>query len=67
MATNLLAPRKLDLQPGWHAISVNYLRGYHYFENDEPYYTYFQEMRPAARAGYSIYIYNVTPGQAVRE
>ncbi len=49
------------LGPGWYAVSVNYLTGYRYFETDEPVYAYFQQLEPVASAGYSIYIYHVTP------
>ena len=57
------------IPPGWYAISVNFVRGL-------PFFTYkgdgtktslrqnalaaFQELRPVAMAGYSIYIYHVT-------
>ena len=61
--------------PGWHAVSVTLLRGYKYtFPNgrggleylDQPYYAYFRELEPAARAGYSIYIYHVSLEDANR-
>ncbi len=48
-----------NMPPGWYAVSVNYLYGYHYFGNDEPVYEYFRSMKPVARAGYSIYIYRI--------
>lgn len=51
------------LKPGWYAISVNYLYGYKRYENDEPVYTYFQRFTPVAKAGYSIYIYRIEPGE----
>tara|TARA_R110002072_G_scaffold243821_2_gene403039 strand:- start:5121 stop:6782 length:1662 start_codon:yes stop_codon:yes gene_type:complete len=59
--------QKLDRSkphPGWFAISVNYLQGYHYFENDEPIYTWLRQCAPAGHAGYSIRIYRVTVEQA---
>ena len=47
-------------QPGWHAVSVNYIydrtRQYRYFLNFEP----------VARAGYSIWIYHLTQEDADR-
>lgn len=56
-------------QPGWHAISVSLLRG-NYWEIvpgtngavrwlDQPYYKYFLDLKPVARAGYSINIYYI--------
>lgn len=53
------APDSLVLAPGWYAVSVNQVYGYHYFENDKPFYEYFKNLKPVARAGYSIYIYRV--------
>ncbi|MEZ6132684.1 MAG: glycosyltransferase family 39 protein [Planctomycetaceae bacterium] len=47
------------LTPGWYAVSVNFVYGLHYFENDTPVYRYFRQMKPVDRAGYSIYIYHV--------
>lgn len=51
-------------QPGWFAVSVNHIRGYHHYEGDRPQYTYFQHLKPVAQAGYSIYIYHLTEEQA---
>jgi hypothetical protein len=68
-------PRELGPQPGWYAISVNFLRGYRFFVVDpqgewimltEPHLTYFRRLRPVARAGYSIYVYHLTPDDANR-
>ena len=62
-------------RPGWYAVSVMLLRGYRYTVPDghggnpyldEPYYTYFLHFQPVAMAGYSIYIYHVTPAEANR-
>ena len=56
--------------PGWHAVSVNYLRGFvHHSDASLPPqgdagYAYFLRWAPVARAGYSIYIYRVTPAEA---
>ena len=41
-------------QPGWYALSVNYL----YDRSGQ--YRYFLNFEPVARAGYSIYIYHIT-------
>lgn len=59
--------QKLDRSkphPGWFAVSVNYLQGYHYFENDESIYTWLRQCVPVGQAGYSIRIYHVTVEQA---
>jgi hypothetical protein len=56
------------LEPGWYAISVNFLYGYPYLIRDEKgggewatraYYSYFRRFPPTARAGYGIYIYHL--------
>jgi hypothetical protein len=61
--------------PGWYALSVNYLRGYQARAPDGKgsyktmtmyYYTYFQQFEPVGMAGYSIYIYHITPQEANR-
>lgn len=62
-------------RPGWHAVSVNYLRGYGIpafdgagrqagIGGDD--FTYFQRLTPVAIAGRSIYIYHVTAAEANR-
>lgn len=62
-------------RPGWHAVSVNFLRGYEIpafdgagrqvgIGGDD--FTYFQRLRPVAIAGRSIYIYHVTTADADR-
>jgi 4-amino-4-deoxy-L-arabinose transferase-like glycosyltransferase len=60
-------------QPGYYAISVNFLRGidFHAFDGKggttritDRAYTYFRMFKPIARAGYSIYIYHITPQEA---
>ena len=53
-------------QPGWFAVSVNYLRGYRHYEYDRPVYTYFLELEPVAMAGSSMYIYHLTLPDANR-
>lgn len=54
--------------PGWYAVSVSTLQGLHFplYAGDgtrrfigENGYAYFQEFKPVARAGYSIYIYHL--------
>ncbi len=50
----------IPLEPGWYAVSVNYLRGYPRGGFVPGAFTYFQEFEPVATAGYSIYIYLVT-------
>ncbi|MGC8641239.1 MAG: ArnT family glycosyltransferase [Isosphaeraceae bacterium] len=67
---------QLGPQPGYYAVSVNLLRGtkisvstgrggWTYIGNHDS-FTYFQYYRPIARAGYSIYIYHITPEEAER-
>jgi hypothetical protein len=47
-------------EPGWYAISATSLRlGLHQAENLDL-YAFFRNRRPDARAGYSIYLYNIT-------
>jgi hypothetical protein len=45
-------------QAGWYALSVNYIY------SREGQYRYFLHFRPIAMAGYSIYIYHITPNEA---
>ncbi|MBN1908518.1 MAG: glycosyltransferase family 39 protein [Pirellulales bacterium] len=47
-------------RPGWYALSVNYL-----YDRSQR-YRYFLDFEPIASAGYSIYIYRVTPKEANR-
>lgn len=47
-------------KPGWYAISVDWLR------SRTQAYACFLRLKPVARAGYSIYIYHITPGEANR-
>jgi hypothetical protein len=49
-----------DPKPGWYALSVNYI-----YSRDRQ-YRYFLNFRPAAMAGYSIYIYHITQDEANR-
>ncbi|MGC8794923.1 MAG: hypothetical protein ACP5U2_16200 [Bryobacteraceae bacterium] len=53
--------RVLELQPGYYAISASLLPG-HFFEPQyRLYYRCFLEMKPVAKAGYSIFIHRVEP------
>jgi 4-amino-4-deoxy-L-arabinose transferase-like glycosyltransferase len=47
------------MKPGWYAISVNYLRGDPWLAPHNA-WAYFQKLTPDFKAGYSIYIYNVS-------
>jgi hypothetical protein len=60
--------RAIELEPGWYAISVNFLRGYPWFAPDgtggSVFYnrnelSYFSRLRPQALAGLSIFIFHV--------
>ncbi len=67
---------RLGPQPGYHAISVNYLYGAAdirapdgkggHVSLPRNAYVYFQRFEPIAKAGYSIFIYNVTLEDANR-
>jgi len=46
-------PPANDPQAGWYAVSVNYLY------DREGQYRYFLDFEPAAKIGYSIYIYRL--------
>jgi len=50
-----------NLKPGWYAISVNHLFGYYFNGPGSPDYSCFQRLDPDGMAGYSIYIYHITP------
>ena len=47
-------------EPGWYAISASELRLGLFQPENVNLYAYFRDKRPAARAGYSIYLYQVT-------
>jgi hypothetical protein len=60
-------------QPGWYAVSVNAALGMAFYcRNPEGglihyppgAFRYFQEFTPIAKAGYSIFIYHITPSEA---
>jgi hypothetical protein len=70
-----LDKNQLGPLPGWHAVSVQFLRGGRRLmydgqgerEAQRPrQYCYFQHFEPTATAGYSIYIYHITPAEANR-
>lgn len=61
------------LQPGWYAVSASLLRGRQYWVNDghgnalwakRASFRYFGRWEPISQAGYSIYIYYITPEQS---
>jgi hypothetical protein len=58
--TGIKAAELQWLQPGWYALSVNRL-----FDHRLQYH-YFQQLRPTAMVGFSIYIYHVTAEDAAR-
>ncbi len=47
-------------QPGWYALSVNYIYG------RSQQYRYFLNYEPVDKIGYSIYVYHITPEEANR-
>jgi hypothetical protein len=51
-------------KPGTYAISVNMLLGFFWTPEYENYFQYFREREPVAKAGYSIFIYEVKEGDA---
>ncbi len=63
----------LGPQPGWYAVSVNFVRGFEFscpdgqgrfHPNHIRAFDYFQFFTPVARAGYSILIYHITADEA---
>ena len=68
-------PREIGPQPGWYAISVNFLHGMRFAISDghggtafinDPWFVYFHQFQPVATAGYSIWIYHITPDECDR-
>lgn len=56
-------------RPGWYAVSANFVVGHPFWNYradgkrgwfNRAYFTWFQQLKPVARAGYSILIYHVT-------
>jgi|SRR5579875_1321531 len=67
------SPSYIGPQPGWYAVSVNFVRGLEFSSPDgqggfrhNPLHSleYFQFFKPVARAGYSIWIYHITLDEA---
>jgi hypothetical protein len=67
--------RELGPKPGWYAVSVTLLHGYGFslpsgrggwVGAPRDGFTYFLRFRPVARAGWSIYIYHITPEECVK-
>ncbi len=54
------SPPRRGPEPGWYAMSVNVIR------SKQGQFAYFLDFKPVAMAGYSIYIYHVTPEEANR-
>jgi hypothetical protein len=66
-------PPEAGPQPGWYAVSANAVVGMAFFSRDAEgrrqwhpsgAYLYFRRFTPVAKAGYSIFIYHITPEQA---
>ncbi len=66
---------RLGPWPGYYAVSVNYLQGFSFPTPDgkgtrvgppRRAYEYFRGFRPIAKAGYSIFIYHISPEEANR-
>jgi hypothetical protein len=58
--TILRSADKQGMKAGWYALSVNYIYG------RDRQYRHFLNYEPVATAGYSIYIYHITPEQTKR-
>ena len=58
--------------PGYYAVDVNYVAGSEFRAgrrngpDDEGVFAYFRQFEPIAKAGYSIFIYHITPEDANR-
>lgn len=53
-----------DPAPGWYAISATTLQGVHFGNHDQ--FAYFREQEPAAKIGYSIFLFDVPArGEAI--
>jgi hypothetical protein len=72
---NRLIAESKGLEPGWYAVSVNYVLGSvmnlpngrgQFVYWGVPAYGYFSEFQPVDRAGFSIWIYHITPDEANR-
>ena len=51
--------QEFEPPPGFYAISVNLLLGYHWQPEYRDYFRYFRERKPDAKAGYSIFLYDL--------
>jgi hypothetical protein len=67
--------QEIGPRPGWYAVSVMMMRGFSYSipdgkggEHGFPLYSFcwFQRFKPVATAGYSIYIYRITPEECAK-
>jgi hypothetical protein len=58
-ADNPRLERYYHPQPGIYAVSANYLTGFLFPQGYEDYLAYFRQRPPDARAGYSLFIYEV--------
>jgi 4-amino-4-deoxy-L-arabinose transferase-like glycosyltransferase len=62
-------PERSGPKPGWYAVSVNELYGYSlrpYRDPPDAFFGYFRHFKPIAKAGYSIYIYHITPDELMK-
>jgi hypothetical protein len=59
-----LDPTGLGPQVGWHAVSVSDVFGYRHYGKARDQFKYFQQLKPVAFAGYSIYIYFISEAEA---
>jgi len=57
---------KRPIEPGWYALSTNFLMGsiYDTARPDETSYRWVKDLKPVAQVGTSIFVYYVTPEQA---
>ncbi len=59
---------KRPIEPGWYAISTNFLQGsiYDKTKPDNQSYRWIEKIRPVAQVGTSIFVYYVTPAEAIK-
>ncbi|MFA7319619.1 MAG: glycosyltransferase family 39 protein [Parcubacteria group bacterium] len=57
---------KRPIEPGWYALSTNFLMGsiYDTTRSDEESYRWVKDLKPVAQVGTSIFVYYVTPEEA---
>lgn len=58
---DLVKSTRIPLEPGYYAISATLLTGQFFSEKYRDYFAPFRSMRPIAKAGYSIFVYQVPP------